>query len=124
MAASAVLAHLLGAFFRERDLDETVTQLCAAGIPAGRVWDSRRGSDHPQLVARGFYEQVTHAVAGTHPTPTLPFRYASVDAWIRSPAPRLGEHNREVLRELAGLSDDEIAALERDGVIANRPDGV
>ncbi len=123
-AAHDELDERLGAIFRERDLDETVAQLATAGVPAGRVWDSRRGSDHPQLVSRGFYEEVTHAVAGTHPTPTLPFRYASVDAWIRSPAPRLGEHNREVLRELAGLSDDEITALELDGVIANRPDGV
>jgi crotonobetainyl-CoA:carnitine CoA-transferase CaiB-like acyl-CoA transferase len=33
----------------------------------------------------------------------------------------LGEHNEAVLREVAGLSRDEIGALAKDGVIAHRP---
>jgi crotonobetainyl-CoA:carnitine CoA-transferase CaiB-like acyl-CoA transferase len=33
----------------------------------------------------------------------------------------LGEHNESVLREVAGLSDDEIRQLAKEGVIANRP---
>ena len=36
------------------------------------------------------------------------------------PAPLLGEHNRELLSEL-GLTDEEIAALEADGVIGDAP---
>lgn len=37
------------------------------------------------------------------------------------PAPCFGEHNVEVLRELAGLSDREIDALRDAGVIAEEP---
>ena len=62
-------------------------------------------SDHPQMVARGFYEQTPHPVVGTHPIPGVPFRYASRERWIRSPAPTMGQHNREILGDLLGLSE-------------------
>ncbi len=36
-------------------------------------------------------------------------------------APKLGEHNREVLRELLGLDDREVQRLLDEGVLADRP---
>ncbi|MDG2308584.1 MAG: CoA transferase [Candidatus Binatia bacterium] len=113
----------LRTFFADRDLDSTVEELVAAGVPAGRVWDTRRGTDHPQLQARGFFETVTHSVAGTHPTPTLPFRYESLERWIRTPAPTLGQNNREILCDLLGLSGEEYDALVEQDVIGTRPAG-
>jgi len=113
----------LRTYFAGRDLEPTVERLVDAGVPAGTVWDSRRGTDHPQLIARGFFESVTHDIAGTHPTPTLPFRYASVPRWVRTPAPKLGEHNHDVLCDLLGLDQAEYEELEREGVIARRPEG-
>ena len=80
--------------------------------------------DPPQLIARGYYEEVDHAVVGRRRTPTVPFRYASVDRWLRAAAPTVGEHNREILGGLLGLSDDQLAQLEADGVIGTRPRGV
>ena len=53
----------------------------------------------------------------------MPFRFASVDRWLRTPAPTLGQHNHEILTDL-GLSDDEIAALEADDLIGTRPLGL
>ena len=111
-------------FFAEQDLDETIEKLSAAGIPAGEVQDTRRTSQHPQLVARGLYETVDHPIAGSHPTPTLPFRYASLDRWTRMAAPVLGQHNREILCDLLGASAEEFEELERDGVIGTRPAGI
>jgi crotonobetainyl-CoA:carnitine CoA-transferase CaiB-like acyl-CoA transferase len=107
-----------------RELDALVAELLAAGVPAGPVADPRTLPRNPQLVARGFHERLAHPVAGTHAFPTLPFRYASVERWLRSPAPTLGEHTREVLAELAAVSDAELDALAADGVIGERPAGV
>jgi crotonobetainyl-CoA:carnitine CoA-transferase CaiB-like acyl-CoA transferase len=55
------------------------------------------------------------------PHSTVPVRFsAGPDRFHLNPAPLLGEHNHEVLAEL-GLSADEIAELEADGVIGRAP---
>lgn len=106
------------------ELADIVDQLTRAGIPAGSVTEPRATSRDPQLAARGYFETCTHPVVGTHPIPSVPFRLAGVERWIRSPAPTLGEHNRTILREMLGMSDAEIAALEAKEVIGTFPKGL
>ncbi len=106
------------------DLAKAVDVLVAAGIPAAPATDPRRASDHPQLNARGFYESVAHPVVGTQPVAGLPWRATEVERWIRRPAPVLGEHNREVLGDRLGCSDEELKTLEAAGVIGTRPVGL
>jgi crotonobetainyl-CoA:carnitine CoA-transferase CaiB-like acyl-CoA transferase len=91
-------------------------------VPAAAVADPRSISTNPQVAARGLYEESTHPVAGTHLISTMPFKWTGIDRWIHTPAPTLGQHNAEVLREL-GLSDDEIAKLEADALIGDRLPG-
>ena len=109
--------------FSARPREAAVADLVAAGIPAAAVLDPRAAHLHPQLAARGFFEEVVHPEVGTHATPAVPFRYDSVQRWIRRPAPTLGQHSREVLGELLGLSDGELDALEAARVIGTRPEG-
>ena len=109
--------------FAQRDRDETVEELLALGIPAAPVADPRESSLHPQMVARGFHERVDHAVVGNVPLPSLPFRYGSVEHWIRFGPPLLGEHNRDILTEL-GLRDEEIDRLAAAEVIGDVPKGL
>ena len=116
-------AHL-AAWAAALELDEAVTVLLDHGVPAGAVADPRTASTHPQLVARRFFEEVEHPVAGTHPLPTVPFRYRGIDRWIRRPAPTLGQHTREILRELCDLDDADLDDLERVGVIGTLPRGL
>jgi crotonobetainyl-CoA:carnitine CoA-transferase CaiB-like acyl-CoA transferase len=95
--------------------------LVSHGVPAAALSDFRSISTHPHLQARHFFESVDHAVVGTHLIPGQPFRYGGVDRWIRSPAPRLGEHNAEVLGGLLGLTDAELDELSAAGVIGVAP---
>jgi crotonobetainyl-CoA:carnitine CoA-transferase CaiB-like acyl-CoA transferase len=106
------------------DLAKALDVLAAAGVPAAPATDPRRASDHPQLNARGFYEQVTHPVVGTQPVAGLPWRATGVDRWIRRPAPVLGEHNADVLGGRLGCTDDELKTLEAAGVIGSWPVGL
>jgi len=71
--------------------------------------------------ARGFFETIDHPVVGTHPVSVLPLRWSGIDHWIRTNAPMVGQHNHEVLRDVLGLTDDEIAGLEAAQVIGERP---
>ena len=122
-AAHDRLDTLIGEWSSDLDLSVAVDRLIAAGVPAAEVRDNRRSSSHPQNDARGYCELVEHPVVGTHPTPTLPFRYASVDRWIRRPAPTLGEHNAEVLGGLLGHTEQELQELTDKGVIGDWPQG-
>jgi crotonobetainyl-CoA:carnitine CoA-transferase CaiB-like acyl-CoA transferase len=122
-AAHDVVDSHLGAWFAGRERDAAVDALCAAGVPAGVVRDPRLASEHPQMVARGFFEEVDHAVVGRQRLPAVPFRLSGVARWIRRGPPTLGEHSRDVLREWAGLEETELDALEAEGVIGTRPVG-
>jgi crotonobetainyl-CoA:carnitine CoA-transferase CaiB-like acyl-CoA transferase len=113
----------LRSIFAERDRDVCVAELIAIGIPAAPVVDPRTLAQHPQLVARGFLEEVEHPVVGRQSTMSAPFRYESVDRWLGGAAPMLGQHNAEILHEL-GYADDEIENLAAEKVIGDRPEGI
>jgi crotonobetainyl-CoA:carnitine CoA-transferase CaiB-like acyl-CoA transferase len=101
--------------------DEIVELLWPAGVPVAKVMQPHRQTELAQLRERGFFEYVGHPVNIAAPHSTLPVRLATgPSTFHRAPAPLLGEHNREVLGAL-GLTDDELAALEADGVIGTAP---
>jgi len=118
-----LLDEKLAAWAAAQELDEAVRRLVERGVPAAALTDARAASAHPQLSARGFFEEVDHPVVGRHPIAGPPFRYATVDHWQRRPTPTMGEHNREVLGDL-GLADAEIDQLEAEGVIGYKPTGL
>jgi crotonobetainyl-CoA:carnitine CoA-transferase CaiB-like acyl-CoA transferase len=111
----------LRAWVAAHDREAVLDLLHERRIPAAAVADPRVASLHPQHAARGFFEEIDHPVVGRQPIPSVPFRYDSVPRWLRSPAPTLGQHNRELLSGLLGLGDAEIEALEADGIIGTRP---
>jgi crotonobetainyl-CoA:carnitine CoA-transferase CaiB-like acyl-CoA transferase len=106
------------------DLDATVAGLVARGVPAARAWDPRLLSEHPQYQARGFFEELEHASIGAHSVPGLPYRFASVDRWTHRATATMGMDNDDVLTRIVGLSPDEIAKLEADGIIGTQPKGL
>ena len=103
---------------------EAATLLLDHGVPAAVVADFRNMASHPLLVERGFFETCDHPVVGPRPMFGMPFRYRGVQRWIRTPAPLLGQHNREVLTTILGLEEAEVARLEEKGVIGTRPVGL
>jgi crotonobetainyl-CoA:carnitine CoA-transferase CaiB-like acyl-CoA transferase len=127
-AAEDEIDRPLAAWFAERELAGVVDALLAAGIPAAPVVDGRSASLHPQLSARKFFGDFEHPIVGRHPVPTVPFRYATQElagrSWLRGAAPTLGQHNREILTGLLGVSDAEVDALAAEGVIGTRPKGL
>jgi crotonobetainyl-CoA:carnitine CoA-transferase CaiB-like acyl-CoA transferase len=113
----------IGVWAAHREPGAAVEALVAAGVPAAVANDPRLMGSHPHLRARGYFELIDHPVAGVLPTPVLPFRVDGTERWGRSPAPRFGQHNHEILGGLLGVGDDELTRLEEAGVIASRPLG-
>jgi len=98
-------------------------ELQRAGVPAGRVMNGRDLLEDPQLAARGFHLEQDRPEVGPKRYTAQPFRFADATLPAPTPAPHLGESTREVLRELAGCTDAELDALERDEVIGTDPLG-
>ena len=113
----------LSRWFATCERDDGVAQLLAAGIPAAPVLHPREAATNPQMRARAFFELATHPVTGAHELPGLPMRFSGVDRWYDRPAPTLGQHTEEVLRDVLGLAEDDVAELRRDGIIGDRPSG-
>jgi crotonobetainyl-CoA:carnitine CoA-transferase CaiB-like acyl-CoA transferase len=92
-----------------------MARLQAAGVPAGAV---QRSSDHmldPQLAHRSFFRRLEHAEMGEVPYEGHQFRIDGYDNGPRFPAPCLGEHTYQVLTEVLGLGDDEVAEALASG---------
>jgi crotonobetainyl-CoA:carnitine CoA-transferase CaiB-like acyl-CoA transferase len=107
---------------RGRSQDDVARTLQAAGVSAAPVLKIPRLMQNEHLRARGFWETVSSAGAGTWDMEGPVWRMSRTPAHIRMPAPMFGEHNTWVLRDLLGLPDDEIADLEFEGVTAREPD--
>lgn len=108
---------------RSRSGDEIVEILWPAGVPVAKVVQPHRVGELPQFQWRRHFETIDHPALGSVRFATLPFRFSGdPERRHRRPAPLLGEHNAEILREL-GLDDDEIASLDREGVIGREPAG-
>ena len=115
------LDETVAAWTRDRSRMEAFDVLTAAGVPAAPVLGYRDIYDNPHLRARGFFEQVTHPEAGTWDMERPLYRFARRPTSIERNGPCFGEHNAYVFGELLGLSDAEIAQLEKEGVAARTP---
>jgi crotonobetainyl-CoA:carnitine CoA-transferase CaiB-like acyl-CoA transferase len=93
-------------------------RLCiAAGVPVATTYDAEQILADPHFAARGDIVVVDDPVVGPvrqqAPFPRLDGRRPVPP----SPAPTLGQHNREVWRGLVGLTEDELEAHMKAGVI-------
>jgi crotonobetainyl-CoA:carnitine CoA-transferase CaiB-like acyl-CoA transferase len=68
------------------------------------------------VVARGMVTELHHPVIGDMKTIGPPTKFSAMDYSVRGPAPWLGQHTAEVLREI-GTSEEDIAALFADEVV-------
>jgi crotonobetainyl-CoA:carnitine CoA-transferase CaiB-like acyl-CoA transferase len=103
---------------RRRERFEVAAALQAAGVPAAAVQRPGERIDHdPNTSAWGLWPTVTHAKMGRVRVDGLPVHFSKTDWRIERGAPCVGEHTDEVLRELLGTSDAELASLRAERVI-------
>ena len=111
----------IGGWAARRERDAAVDELLAAGVPAAPVITGRESIDNPQLASRGHQQWMDHVVVGAVPYPSFPARFNGQYHRLGRPAPTLGEHNEEILSDVLGLDEAEIARLAETKVIGTRP---
>jgi crotonobetainyl-CoA:carnitine CoA-transferase CaiB-like acyl-CoA transferase len=120
LPTKARLRHAaLEAWMAKRDSREALfAALETAGLACAPVVSLREALLGPLATERSLLEHVDDRRGGTRPVVRPAARLSAAQNRVRGPAPRRGEHNAEVLRELLGVGDDEVAAFERAGVLA------
>ena len=81
-------------------------------IPATPLYSLDELPDHPQLKAVGLFENAVHPTEGPIRQLRPTTRFSATPTRVYRPAPTIGQHTAEVLRE-AGLEPAAIAALDR-----------
>jgi crotonobetainyl-CoA:carnitine CoA-transferase CaiB-like acyl-CoA transferase len=110
------LVAAMNAVLATRTRAEWIALFDAAGVPVGPVHSIGEALAHPQTQARGMVVDLVHPQAGPTKALGCPLHFSATPTSIDRPAPLLGEHTREVLRE-HGYSDEQIDALAADGAI-------
>jgi len=124
VAGTAGAAAVCAALLRHRDrgegqhveVDAHDCALSFQGVTAAQVPAHDGVSSDVRLRERRFLEPVAHR-GGVEEMPALPWRFSLTPCHVRLPAPEPGEHNRYVFGELLGLSEGDMADLEREGII-------
>ncbi len=120
-AAAPEIDAAMEAWTSTRPVREVESALLAIGFPAGRVRDPIEAVDEPRLLERGLLRELRHpnAPAGKPSGflgPQLPIVFAGrVEL---PPAEAFGTSTDEILREVGGCTDDDLARLRAEGVIA------
>ncbi|MDM7942513.1 MAG: CoA transferase [Hydrogenophaga sp.] len=117
MANLGALVDLMNAVLRTGTRARWQAAFDAAGVPAGPVHTIGEALSHPQTLARGMVVDIEHPQAGRTQAVGCPIHFSATADRSSTPAPLLGQHTREVLREF-DLAEAEIDALLAEGVVS------
>jgi crotonobetainyl-CoA:carnitine CoA-transferase CaiB-like acyl-CoA transferase len=114
----ADLVATIEAILRTRTVADWLARLRAAEVPAAPVNDLAGAFGEPPVAEREMIVEYDHPEVGRVRLPGNPIKLDGAGPAISRPAPRLGEHTDEVLRELLDVPLDRIVELRKEGVVA------
>jgi crotonobetainyl-CoA:carnitine CoA-transferase CaiB-like acyl-CoA transferase len=122
LARREELESCIEAWTRTFSPKEVTARLQAAGIPSGPVMSVADIAVDAHAQARASFKYIDHDEVGPYLYyVSAPLRYGTSALDARKSAPKFGADNHDVLSRILGLSDEQIAQLEDDQVIASRP---
>jgi CoA:oxalate CoA-transferase len=104
----------------QASLDALLARLAEARIACAPVATLREAMTGELAQERELLSWVDDRRGGRRPIVRPPARFSASKNQVRGPAPRCGEHNEEVLRELLGYPPDRIRELQQAGVLAQQ----
>ncbi|MDQ8729254.1 CoA transferase [Bradyrhizobium sp. LHD-71] len=114
------LDAIIGRFIAERTQVENVAFFEAAEVTIGPIYDTEQILADPHFIAREVIADYPDPDMGSLPMHHVVPRLDGTPGCIRTPAPALGEHNRELLTEI-GIDDAAYAELVASGVVRGGP---
>ena len=110
------LDEIIGEFVARRTQAENVAFFEQAEVTIGPIYDIRQILEDPHFIARELVADYPDPDMGSFPMHHVVPRLSETPGSIRTPAPRLGEHNRQILGEI-GIGDPAYARLVSAGAV-------
>jgi formyl-CoA transferase len=114
---AAELDAIIGAFVAARTQAENVAFFEQAEVTIGPIYDAAQILEDPHFTERELLADYPDEEMGAFPMQHVVPRLLGTPGAIRSPAPRLGQHNRELLSEL-GFDGTKYDQLRKTGIVA------
>jgi CoA:oxalate CoA-transferase len=111
------LEPILNDWFGQRTKAEIIQRFHQCGVPIGPVQSAADIANCEHLEKRQAFAYIDDPVAGRKKLMGSPFKLSDLPELAPTPPPRLGEHSADILRDLLGYTDAQIAELQAQGVI-------
>lgn len=111
------LEQLLTAWTVQRDKWDVTQILQVAGVAAFPSMNSKDLTEDPHLNERGFFAKLPHPEVGEKIHTGIPWILTNATNGVRSPAPLLGQHTDEIMRDVLGYADQDIARLKEEKIL-------
>ena len=108
----------LEAIFLTRTVDDWLTRLRAAEVPAAPVNNLDRAFAEPPVAEREMIVEYNHPDVGKVRLPGNPIKMSDMGSTPSTPAPQLGQHTDAVLDRLLGITGAQLADLRKSGAVA------
>ncbi|KAH7045865.1 CAIB/BAIF family enzyme [Macrophomina phaseolina] len=113
-----LLEELIENETKKKTTQEWLEILEGCGMPYAAINDIQGTLNHEHVLARNMVAEVEHPTCGPIKLVNTPVKYSFSEPSIRTPPPTLGQHTDEVLKNMVGMSEAEIANLRSEGVVA------
>ena len=112
-----ILIPMIADIMRTRDMQDWIVILEAANVPCGPINNMQQVFEDPQVRHRELKKEIPHPLGIACPTVASPMRFSETPVEYNIPPPLLGQHTRDVLRELLGMDRQAVDALAKKGVV-------
>lgn len=112
-----VLVPMLQDILLKKTVAEWITAIEPEGVPCGPINNLAQVFEHPQVRHRGLKIELPHPTGGTTPLVANPIKFSATPIQYEKAPPLLGQHTKEILSTLGGLSETDMAQLSARGII-------
>lgn len=111
------LITILSGLFLTGTTAQWIERLRAQSVPVGPINNLQQVFSDPHVQDHKMVVRIEHPVAGPVPLVANPIRFSETPIAYENPPPLLGQHTAATLKGLLGLTDTQIADLEKQRVI-------
>jgi len=117
VANRAELDSLIETTTQTKTTQEWLDVFEGSGLPYAAVNDVQDTLNHKHVLARDMVKEMDHEFCGPIKMVNTPVKYSESKPSIRTVPPMLGQHTDEVLKQVLGMSEQEIASLKSEGAV-------